>query len=276
MDSTVELIHRIVAYPLAFVLAPLALVTFSGLRSVGRLQHRGIGRWYFYGMTFLYVTGTFLTLTRHPWSSWEFARNVAFNLFGFSTVLFGVRAMVLYRRGGAVRPGRLDYGLAALLLGNTAALVALSFIPGLMMRAFAVVAAVFLVMELRELRAGFASRDVLYRRHIRYVLASYFYVLTVASIVHLGAELSRNAKWLWPSVVGAVVVCAATGSADWWRRFRAQATRIGVTATIVLALSLGAYATWELWSGRDGAPFGNEGRPDTVPHHPVAERPQGH
>jgi len=148
--------------------------------------------------------------------------------------------------------------LAGLLVSCTIGFGVLSFVPGLMMRAFAALAAVLTVMELRELWSGFAPRELLYRRHIRYILASYFYVLTVASIVHLGDELPRNMKWLWPAAVGTLVVCAATASSVSWRRFRPQATRWGVSATIAIALFLGAYAGWELLSGRKGAPFGEE------------------
>jgi hypothetical protein len=259
MDHRIELIHRIVAYPFAFILAPLALAaTLSGAVKLGRLPHRTLGRWYFYTMVFLYLTGTILTLTRHPWASGAFARNVAFNFFGFSMVLFGVRAMVLFRRAGDFRPARLDYFLAGVLVANTIAICLISIIPGLMMRGFAAVAIVLCLFEFRELRAGFAPRELLYRRHIRYILASYFYVLSVASIVHLGDELPRTAKWLWPSVVGILVVCAATSSAAWWRRYRLHAVRAGVVATIVIALLFGAYAGWELWRGREGSPFGNE------------------
>jgi hypothetical protein len=259
MDQRVELIHRIVAYPFAFVLAPLALAaTLSGAVKLGRVPHRSLGRWYFYIMTFLYITGTVLTLTRHPWATWEFARNVVFNFFGFSMVLFGVRAMILFRRPGETRPAALDHALAGVLLANTVALGVLSLIPGLMMRLFFPVAVVLCVLEFRELRNGFAPRELLYRRHIRYVLASYFYVLTVASIVHLGDELPRTAKWIWPSVLGLLVVCAATATALPWHRYRARALRFGVASTIAVALLLGAYAGWELWRGSGTSPLGDD------------------
>ena len=39
-----------------------------------------------------------------------------------------------------------------------------------------------------------ATRAVLYRRHVRYVLASYFSVRTVVSLVHLKDELSSDAR----------------------------------------------------------------------------------
>lgn len=45
-------------------------------------------------MTFLYVTGTFMTLTGHDWATWEFARNVTFNFFGYSFLIYGCRVGV--------------------------------------------------------------------------------------------------------------------------------------------------------------------------------------
>lgn len=102
-DHLVELIHRIVGYPLAFVIAPIALATFAGARG-----HRGIGVAYVAGMSFLYLSGTALTLTRHEWGSWEFGRNVVFNLLGYSLVLYGFRAMWLMNRPEVPRPAALD------------------------------------------------------------------------------------------------------------------------------------------------------------------------
>jgi Na+/proline symporter len=119
----------------------------------------------------------------------------------------------------------------------------------------------------------FEPRELLFRRHIRYILASYFYVLTVASIVHLGDELPRDMKWLWPSAVGTLVICAATASGTWWRRFRARATRWGIATTIAVSLLLGIYAGCELIAGRKSSPFGNEGNP--APASPPIERTEG-
>ena len=247
MDHTVEFIHRLVGYPLAFLVAPLALATFASTRVADRLKHRGLGRWYLYLMTFLYISGTFLTLTRHPWASWDFARNLTFNFLGFSTILFGARAMVLFQRLGEAAPGTLDRVLAGLLLATASALALLALAPDPTVRVFAVIAAVLAALEIRELRAGFQPRELLYRRHIRYVLVSYFYVLTVASIVHLGDELPRDLKWLWPSAVGALVVCAATATAPaWLRRHRARVTRAAVLTTLTVGLCFGGYALYEV------------------------------
>jgi hypothetical protein len=112
MTDAVELVHRVVGYPFAFLVGPVALATFAGARG-----HRAAGKTYAIVMTFLYVTGTALTLTRHPWGTWEFGRNVTFNLLGYSLLLHGWRAIWLRSRrepGAESRePQWIDAGLLA-------------------------------------------------------------------------------------------------------------------------------------------------------------------
>ena len=242
------LIHRAVAYPFAFLLAPAALLTFAGAPG-----HRRLGKAYLYLMTFLYATGSVVTLTG-DWGTWGFARNVVFNLFGFSLVLFGARAMVLFRRPGPVVPGRLDRALAGLLVATTIALIVLGLFRDTPVRVFAGLGALLCWLELKELRAGFQPRALLYHRHVRYILASYFYVLTVASVVHLGDELSRDLKWLWPAAIGMVVVWTTTTRARWiWTRRRAV-LRGAIALTVLLALAFGGYAMVEVARAARGGP----------------------
>ena len=254
-DAAVELVHRVVGYPLAFIVGPVALATFAGAPG-----HRWSGRAYAVTMTFLYVTGTALTLTRHDWGSWEFARNVAFNLLGFSFVLHGWRAIWLRNRlsGGDVIPSaardlhlsalgsrlaalgrtRTDVALLVSLVALTATLVALAVMrPNTPVRVFAAIAVALSVLELRQGRST-PTRAQLYRRHVRYVLASYFYVLTVVSLVHLRQELASDARWLWPSAIAVAVI--------WLVDERARATRWTVRAVVALSIAFGAYVAWEL------------------------------
>lgn len=91
-QHTLETIHQSVGYPVVFLLVPAALITFGGKRG-----HRPFDYIYIAAMTFLYCTGTFMTLTRHEWSTWEFYRNITFNFFGFSLLFYGYRAMHLAR-----------------------------------------------------------------------------------------------------------------------------------------------------------------------------------
>jgi hypothetical protein len=243
----VELVHRVVGYPLAFIVGPIALATFAGAPG-----HRWSGRTYALAMTFLYVTGTALTLTRHEWNSWGFARNVAFNLLGYSFVLHGWRAMWLQRRTSDV--GRqtsdvrrqtpengkswIDVSLLVSLLALTSSLIILAVMrPNTPVRVFAVVAVWLSILELRHWRTT-PTRAELYRRHVRYVLASYFYVLTVVSLVHLRSELTSDARWLWPSAIAVAVI--------WLVDEKARATRWTVRAIVALSVAFGAYAAWEL------------------------------
>lgn len=239
-DALVELIHRVVGYPLAFVIGPLALATFAGAPG-----HRWTGRAYALTMTFLYVTGTALTLTRHDWASWEFARNVAFNLLGYSFVLHGWRAMWLHGRSSApgsrlAAPGKdaIDVALLASLAALTLALLILAALrPNTPVRIFAAIALWLLVLEARDWRAV-QTRALQYRRHVRHVLASYFYVLTVVSLVHLRHELASDARWLWPAAIAVGTI--------WLVQERARATRWTVRAIVALSVAFGAYVAWEL------------------------------
>lgn len=208
MIDIVELIHRVVAYPTGFVIAPLAFIAFLTPR-----VHRRWGRIYVGLMIFLYVTGTAMTVTRHPWGSWDLARNLAFNLLGFSTAMYGWRAGVLFGRAGAhARFAAFDRALLALLTTNVLALVAVAAIRDGFTKVFAVAAVALLVVDWREHLAPSLTRQHLYLRHARYMLVSYLYLLTVASIVHL-APLAPNAiKWLWPTALGTILVPLATSS----------------------------------------------------------------
>ena len=232
-DAVVELVHRVVGYPLAFVLGPVALATFAGAPG-----HRSSGKWYALAMTFLYVTGTALTLTRHEWGTWAFARNVAFNLLGYSFVLHGWRSMWLQRRPGADQRSPVDRALLASMAALVIVLIALAVArPNTPVRVFAVIGMGMLALELRDWRAH-RSRAELYRRHVRYMLASYFYVLTVVSLVHLRTELPSDLRWLWPAAMAVALI--------WLVDERARATRWTVRAIVALSLAFGAYVAWEL------------------------------
>jgi hypothetical protein len=246
----IEPAHRALGYPIAFVVAPAALLAFT----VPRI-HRRWGRAYFYGMTVLYLSGTYLTLTRHDWHTWHFARNVSFNFLGFSMILYAYRAIWLFRRTEAPRPSALDWALSTLQLATVVAVVSVAVFKDTPMRVFALVGLVLCALDLRDLRAAFQPRPRLFRRHVRYVLASYYYLLTLVSIVHLDRVLPRNVKWLWPTVVAAVALGIAFGG-------RQEAGRGGlprplsraVTLTLLVAGLLAAWVVVQLLSGARIAP----------------------
>ena len=244
-DAAIMDIHRFVGYPLAFVVAPIALASFAG-----KPGHRWAGRAYMILMTFLYVSGTILTVTRHEWATWDFARNVAFNLFGYTLALLGFRAMWLWSRTDIPRPALLDRALLGLVITLAATLAALAAFRSGPIAGIALVAIVLAGLEVRDWRAGFTPA-VLYRRHVRCIIASYFYVLTVVSLVHLRDELSSDLRWLWPSAVGAAVLFLAGGPAfESLRPSRAAARAWAIRVTIAVALVFGSYAVWEAVNGR--------------------------
>jgi hypothetical protein len=245
-------IHAAVGYPLVFVVAPLALASFAG-----RPPHRRVGVSFTFGMLFLYLTGSTRTFTLYPWTSWEFGRNVVFNLMGIVFLLHAVRAIRLWREEDAPRPTRADHALHALLTLNVVLMTLLALVQNTALRAFALLSIVLLVLDRADWRAGF-SRIVLYRRHARYVLASYFYILTVVSVAHLRDELTPNARWLWPAALAILVVWIAHGAATPGALWRARAQKWAMLGTLAVSLAFGSYVGYEVW--RDGLP--------TAPTHP--------
>ena len=192
------LTHQVVGYTTAFVIAPLALSRFTEPP-----RHRDWGKAYVFAMIGLYLTGLTFTLRLHDPSSFVGARNLAFNFAGFFLVLVGWRAIHRHRTG-QIAPRALDHAMRAALAASGAALVALgvahhfpSFVLGALALAFAA----------RAMREGSDGR-ALVLRHQRAMLAGYFYLLTVLSLVHVRAP--TDVKWLWPALLGAPIVLYAT------------------------------------------------------------------
>jgi hypothetical protein len=247
LDASLELIHRIVGYPLAFVVAPIALASFAGARG-----HRWSGIAFAILMTFLYVTGTAFTLTRHPWWTWEFGRNIVFNLLGYSFVLHGFRAMWLMLHPEAARATWLDRALLAQLVATVAVMAVLAVPRSTPLRMFAVIGIGLVAAEIRDRRRGMTPA-LLYARHVRYMLASYFYVLTVVSLVHLKDRLSSDARWMWPGAIGLIVIWFAGGpTLAALRPRQARARRLAVFTTLGVTLLFGVYVAVRL---ADGTPI---------------------
>lgn len=240
----VESVHQVVGYPVAFLLVPVLLATFAG-----KPGHRTAGWTYLVLMTFLYVSGTFLTLTRHDWGTWEFARNLSFNFFGYSLLFYGIRAAYLFHRREAGPPTALDYSLAVLLTVSVAALASVAVWKDTPMRVYTLLGIVLVVLEWRDIKAGFQPRSVLYNRHVRFVLGSFFYVLTVASLVHLNDELPRNGKWLWPAIIGMTAIYLMTNGRAALVRRRRAINRAALAAVGVVTVAFGAYAVSEFLFG---------------------------
>jgi hypothetical protein len=90
--------------------------------------------------------------------------------------------------------------------------------------------------------SGVLPKPLHYRRHQRYVLASYFYVLTVVSLVHLKGELPREVKWLWSPAIGGICI--------WMLAQRARWTGAVVTAVVVLSALFGGYVSYDIMAGQ--------------------------
>ena len=250
MADWIELAHRTLGYPIAFVVAPATLLAFTRPQT-----HRRWGRAYLYGMTALYLSGTYLTLTRHEWLTWHFARNLTFNFLGFSMVVYAYRAIRLYRGTAAPAPARLDWALSALQFGTVLGVVAVAVFKDTPMRVFAIAGLALCWLDVRDLRARFQPRVLLFRRHLRYVLASYYYLLTLVSIVHLDAVLPRNVKWLWPTVVGIVALRLALGGRE--PAILGEGARPLSRAVALTLVAAGVLALWvltQLLSGGRVAP----------------------
>ena len=218
------LAHQLVGYTTAFAIAPLALLAFAEPQ-----RHRRWAKTYVCLMIPLYLTGLYFTFERHAVGSFVWARNLAFNFLGFYFVLLGWRAIWRFRRQ-AIAPTGLDHALRALLVAASAALVAmggLHHFPSFVFGGLGLWLAFAVLRETADSRA-------LYLRHQRCMLASFFYVLTVLSIVHFRAP--ADVKWLWPAVLGLPLVVYATRPGKPQER-----TRRAVLASLAIAMVVGVY-----------------------------------
>jgi hypothetical protein len=138
----------------------------------------------------------------------------------------------------AARPTMLDRGLLASLVALVALMVGLAAAhTSAPMHVFAVVGLGLVALEVRDWRAGL-TRPLLYRRHVRYMLGSYFYVLTVVSLVHLRDELTSDARWLWPAGIALAVI--------WLVGEGSRANKWAIRATLAVALLFGAYVGYDV------------------------------
>jgi hypothetical protein len=202
-----RLAHLALGFATAFAIAPFALCAVPGSRA-----HRRAGKLYVVCMCLLFASGMVFTFTKHELLSYKWARNFAFNTLGFLLLFPGVRALRM--RAGADRliAQPLDRALSAALAALSLALLALGPRKWPLFL-FGALGLAFVWLDWRETSGAAPVRSV--DRHVRYMLSSYFYVLTVVSLVYgpAGSEL----KWVWPLALGAIVVPLATS-----RRLRAR------------------------------------------------------
>ena len=119
--------------------------------------------------------------------------------------------------------------MRALLLAVSALLLALGGLhhfPSFLFGALGLWLGLAVFRETPEVRA-------LYVRHQRCMLASFYYLLTVLSLVHFRAP--SDVKWLWPALIGLPLIVYAT------RLGNRERTRRAVYATFAIAILVGVY-----------------------------------
>lgn len=198
MDAVLEpllFVHRLLGYATVLVIGPAVLLTWRR-----HDVHARWGRFYVYAMVLLYLSGTPRTFYFQPWPSWSLARNFTFNFFGILQVLVGFRA--IFRWKGSPQ-GRVDNWLTWVFCVNAAGMIVAAppDLPIFLVGLFALAVA---ACDEVELRRNPLDGRVHMRRHLRHMFGSYYYLLTVLSIVHL--PVGHDLKWLW---------CGAFGVAMW-------------------------------------------------------------
>jgi hypothetical protein len=206
-------VHRLVGNFNIFVVAPMAMLSFARTET-----HRRWGKLYFFLMIFLYATGLSRTVfgvsrallegSMPSPNSW---RSLSFNFFGFSLVFYGYRAIYVMYTGKYEKPTVLDWSMTGLLALSSLALIRVAFLmidKFLPLLVFGVLGLILTAVEISELMHEFTKKSVLFARHMRYMLASYFYVITVFSVVH--DFVPGKTKWLWPTVAALPVIFLTT------------------------------------------------------------------
>ncbi len=170
-------------------------------------------------------------------------------------LIYAYRAIRLFQLPGAVCAEKVDYLLATVLTFSVCFMLAVALVKNTPMRIFTLAGIWLCAMEWKELRLGLADKPTLYRRHQRYILASYCYALTVLSIVHLKDELRSNFRWTWPTIVGVVLIWLLSAKAPAVKRrlisrfSQATLSQIVVRYFVGLMLMFAGYILYDLIYG---------------------------
>lgn len=79
----------------------------------------------------------------------------------------------------------------------------------------------------------------------------------MASLVHLGEELSRNTRWLWPTALGFVLLVIMRWAEKLPVARRRMILQGAVFSLIAVAVLFGSYAVWEIGTGAREIDFPN-------------------
>lgn len=235
------LTHKLLGFVTVLIVGPAVLLV-----TVGGKTHRRVGVLYFVCATLLYLSGSYFTFTKHDLLGYKFARNLSFNLFGYSLLVLAYRAVPIKRPDGGA-PTRVDRGLNVFLALLSFAMLPLG-IKRWPMAIFGVIGLVFAWVDRQEFRSGEYSAAIRLNRHIRYMMASYYYVVTLLSILLLPGGL--KIKWAWPAAVALPVILLLTQPAFrrrlGWSREGTQRNLLRFSSA--LAFSLGVLTLYKLAS----------------------------
>jgi len=207
----------------ALGVAPGAMLTAKGGRA-----HRRWGKIYFWLMAVVAATAVVLGL----WRPVTFLVLVA--VFSFYSAFTGYRVLSRKRPDHGDRAQTLDWAAALLTLGASAGLILLGlFPPGPAWAPRASVAVVFgaigVVLAARDIRQFVrppAEPLHWWFHHMTGMLTSYIAAVTAFSVVNF-AFLPVTVRWLWPTLIGTLLITA------WVRYYRIRFARRGPTAASV-------------------------------------------
>ena len=232
-EESLSLFHRTLGFTTLFLLAPIALSA-----DFGGPTHKRFGKIYLVCLCVLFATGLFFTFTKHELLSFKFNRNVVFNGFGFYLMFLGVRALKLRSNGERLPAARCDWLMTGALVVFGVSMLAMGGRKWPLL-VFGMLALFLFWLDVRAYTGR--SHATHLDRHVRYMLGSYFYVITVLSIVDLPAGV--KIKWVWPVLLAIPAVALATQPVL-RRRLgitRHQSWRLGARYALCIAFTLGAY-----------------------------------
>lgn len=198
--------------------APGAMLTHKG-----GLWHRRWGKAYFWSMVVVVLTAVLLSLVRFN----LFLLLIA--VFSFYLAFSGYRA--LYRQTPQQRAGSGDWGAAVLMSAGGASLIGYGIYLLLIIQiaSFGIVAIVFggiglaaAVSDVRSFLRPPTDKRAWWFSHMSSMLAAYIATVSAFSVVNFHF-LPTVARWLWPTVVGSIVI------AVWTRYYREKFRRADET-----------------------------------------------
>ncbi len=199
---------HIAAGCVAFVMAPLALVTAKGGKA-----HRRWGRVYFWAMAVVAVSALVLAV----WRPVLFLALVA--IFSFYSAFLGYRVLGQKKRAQGERVEALDWAAAGFTFAASLALFVLGAVWPALVSHLGIPAMVFGVLgmwisgtQARGFMTPPANRMFWWYAHLQGMIGSYIAAWTAFSVVTLG-RMVHNGWWLWvlPTAIGVPCIVATTG-----------------------------------------------------------------